>query len=124
MIPKQCLARCLRAQPESGLDETDGEPSEQCHREATALSECSYVPCQRPAQSHAASLLPSIASTHRSSQSQKAQIVSQASCLHHLSKADLYQMVLHRPIETAAFIRRWMLLGVRCTMATDGNAPV
>jgi hypothetical protein len=52
----------------------DGLPGES-HREATTNSESKYVACQRRAQSHAASVPPSIGATCRSSGSQKAQTV-------------------------------------------------
>src|SRR5271169_661322 len=73
------LARCPLAQTAGGLDGSDGALREESLREATTNSEWSYVACQRRAQSHAASLPPSIASRCRSAQSQTAQTVSLAS---------------------------------------------
>src|SRR4029077_4691484 len=75
---------------------------EQCLREAATPSECSYVACQRRAQSHAATVPPSTGSKRHASRSQKAQIVVLTSCQHHLYTADLHQMVLHRPVECTA----------------------
>src|ERR1700727_2295010 len=91
MIRMQCPARCLLAQLEGGRDETGGGLPAQSHREAITQTECSYVPCQRPAQFHAATVPLSSDSRPHASRSQKAQTVSLASCQHHLSKADLYQ---------------------------------
>src|SRR4029077_6993747 len=75
---------------------------EQCLREAATPSECSYVACQRRAQSQAATVPPSTGSKRHASRSQKAQIVVLTSCQHHLYTADLHQMVLHRPVECTA----------------------
>src|ERR1700761_234112 len=99
MIPTQRLARCLLVQPESGQDETGGELPVESLREAIIQIECSYVPCQRPAQFHAATVPLASDPRPHSSRSQKVQTASLASCQHHLSKKDLHQMVLHRPIE-------------------------
>src|SRR4029077_5729483 len=79
------------------------ERREGCRREATTPNECSYAACQRRAQSHAATVPPSTGSQSPASRSQKDQIVVLASCQHHLSTADLHQMVLHRPVECTRF---------------------
>src|ERR1700691_6600593 len=82
-------SRCPLAQNAGGLDGSDGALREESLREATTNSESRYVACPRRAQSHAASLPPSIASRCRSSQSQTAQTVSLASYKHHLLESRL-----------------------------------
>ena len=46
MSLKQCLVRCLLAQPESGLDETGGELLEQSLRWVIKTGEWWYAACQ------------------------------------------------------------------------------
>src|ERR1700729_4376327 len=89
MNQMRALARCPLAQTARGLDGSDGALREGSLREATTNSEWSYVACQRRAQSHAASLPPSIASRPRPSQSQTVQTVSLASYKHHLLESSL-----------------------------------
>src|SRR5208283_2798729 len=79
---------------------------EESLREATTQRECSCAACPKRAQSHAATVPSSSGSKRHASGSQKAQTSSLVSCQHHLYRADLHQMVLHRPVECTASIRR------------------
>jgi hypothetical protein len=81
------------------LTASGDERLEECRREATTQHECSCVACQNGGQSHAAIVPPSSGSKRHASRSQKAQTAFLASYQHHLHRADLHQMVLHRPIE-------------------------
>src|SRR5467141_375239 len=76
--------------PRGGLEES--------LREATTNTEWSYVACQRRAQSHAATVPPSIGSRCRSSRIAENPNSFPGLIQHHLLRADVYQMVLHRPI--------------------------
>jgi hypothetical protein len=73
--------------------------------------------CRTPAQSHAATVPPSSGATGRSSAPQKSPNRSPCLIQHHLWREDLYQMMLHRPIETTPFIRNGQ------TFCTGSHAP-
>src|SRR5580692_4135238 len=60
---------------------------EQSLRQATTQRECSCAVCQKPAQSHAATVLPSSGPKRHASRSQEAQTSSLVSCQHHLTQS-------------------------------------
>jgi hypothetical protein len=73
---ERSLARCLLARRDQVLAVNGDEPEEECRHEAATQRECSYVACQKRAQSKAASVPPSSESKRHASHSQKAQSAS------------------------------------------------
>ena len=95
---KQCLVRCLPAQPTLAFAVNgDGRP-ERSRRAATTETGSSHDPCRRRVQSHATTRPPSNAAISRPSAPQKDHTVSLVS-----STPPPNQIVLHRPVETAPF---------------------
>jgi hypothetical protein len=75
---------------------------------------------------HAASVRPSSDFKHHASRPQEAQIASQVSYQHHLSRADVHQMVLHRPVECTRPTRHVLydFLGIHSSHSINGIGAV
>ena len=93
-IPREISSRSVRVRASSPRRRAP----EQSHRDAPTDSEWTYAACQRPAQSCATTLTLSSAATHQPAAPRKVPRISLAS-LTPPRKEDLYQVVLHRPIE-------------------------
>src|SRR6204780_2805075 len=101
---KQCLVRSLPARPASGFAPSGDEQLEQSRRAAITRNESSHGLCRGHGRSHATILPPSNGAISGSSALQKDHSVFLVSPTPPPKTNDLYQMVLHPPVELAGVI--------------------